>query len=159
MKKYGFTLIELIFVIILMGVLTGVGFYMSQPDATKQDAQYTLLKLKEARYRAIGYETGDGSCSEAGWIVLNEGNLSSNESPTHTIKSEIKLPTITTLANTTPHKPETVCFDSLGRPHDGNSTSLVSLIRNPLDINFTKGDKNTTIRLFPQTGYAIIPCK
>jgi len=149
MKKYAFTLVELIFVIVLMGVLTGIGFYMSQPDATKQDAQYTLLKLKEARYRAIGFETGNASCSEAGWIVLNAGNLSNNESPTHTIKSEIQPPA----------KDMTICFDSLGRPHDGNTTSLMSLIRTPLDINFTKGDKNTTIRLFPQTGYAIIQCK
>ena len=158
MKKYGFTLIELIFVIILMGVLTGIGFYMSQPDATKQDAQYTLLKLKEARYRAIGYETGNTNCSDGGWITLTQTALSTatdnNDSMHREIKSLIS-PDSTILTNGS----KTLCFDSLGRPHDGNSTSLVSLIRNPLDINFIKSDKNTTIRLFPQTGYAIIPCK
>lgn len=150
MKKHGFTLIELIFVIILMGVLTGIGFYMSQPDATKQDAQYTLLKLKEARYRAIGYETGSDNCSDGGWITLTKTALSTaadnNDSMHHEIKSEV-----------TPNK--TICFDSLGRPHDGNLTTLSTILRTDLNITFKDGDKNTTIRLFPQTGYAIIQCK
>lgn len=158
MRKYGFTLIELIFVIILMGVLTGIGFYMSQPDVTKQDAQYTLLKLKEARYRAIGYETEDSNCSNGGWITLTKTALSTasdnNDSMHREIKSDDPLMT-PALTNAD----KILCFDSLGRPHDGNTTSLGSLLWSPLDINFTKGDKNTTIRLFPQTGYAIITCK
>lgn len=155
MKKYAFTLIELIFVIILMGVLTGIGFYMSQPDATKQDAQYTLLKLKEARYRAIGFESPDSYGVDGGCVILNDGNLSNNEVPKHEIKSKTITYDTTILTDVN----QTLCFDALGRPHDGNSTTLGSLIRSDLSILFKDGDKNTTIHLFPQTGYAIIQCK
>ncbi len=149
MMTRAFSLIELIFVIVLMGVLAGIGFYYSRPDYTRQDAQYTLLKLKEARYRAIGYDTGNETiCSEGGWLQLTATSLENDGGTSkHDIKSEIA--------------PEglTICFDALGRPHDENKTSLDSLLHVPLDINFTAhGGKKSTIRLYPQTGYAIIPC-
>lgn len=151
MKKTAFTLIELIFVIVLIGVLSGIGFYMNRPDVTRSDAQYTLLKLKEARYRAIGYDDYNLS----GCVTLTDAALENDDTSTiHDIKSEV-TPDSTVLTNSD----KTVCFDSLGRPHDGNSTALSSVLRKNLDIVFTKGDKNTTIRLFPQSGYAIINCK
>lgn len=151
MRKYAFTLIELIFVIVLMGVLTGIGFYMSRPDYSRQDAQYTLLKLKEARYRAIGYKSLNGFGADGGCVTLTALALSnSDESPRHEIKSTI--PIINTL---TPG--QNICFDALGRPHDGNSTSLLTLLPTDLNITFTYSDKNSTIRLYCGTGYAIIP--
>lgn len=153
MKKHAFSLIELIFVIVLIGVLSGIGFYMSQPDTTKQEAQYTLLKLKEARYRAIGYDALDS----AGCVILTKDALSkasdNNDSMHREIKSEDLL--ITPSLNID----KIICFDSIGRPHDGNDVTLSSLLRTNLDITFKNDDKNTTIRLFPQTGYAIIQCK
>ncbi|OHD90102.1 type II secretion system protein [Sulfuricurvum sp. RIFCSPLOWO2_12_FULL_43_24] len=144
MKKHAFSLIELIFVIVLIGVMSGIGFYMSRPDYARQDAQYTLLKLKEARYRALGYDALDS----AGCVTLTQAALSDNETPKHEIKSTITLtPNITT-----------VCFDGMGRPHNANSVTLNTLLPNELNINFKNGDKNATIRLFSGTGYAIIPC-
>lgn len=142
MKRYAFSLIELIFVIVLIGVLSGIGFYMSRPDTTRQDAQYTLLKLKEARYRAIGYDALD----PAGCVTLTAAALSNNETPRHEIKSTL-----------TPNG-TTVCFDGMGRPHNGNSISLNTLMGTDLNITFVDGDKNSTIRLYSGTGYAIIPC-
>ena len=154
MKRHAFSLIELIFVIVLMGVLAGIGFYYSRPDYVRQDAQYTLLKLKEARYRAIGFETGDGSCSEAGWVQLTKDALSSNEAPKYEIKSTISYDT-----NILTDAKKTICFDSLGRPHDGNDTRLGTLIHNDFNITFNKtGAHDVNITLFSGTGYAIIPC-
>ncbi|HZF69348.1 prepilin-type N-terminal cleavage/methylation domain-containing protein [Sulfuricurvum sp.] len=142
--RSAFTLIELIFVIVLIGVLSGIGFYMSRPDYTRQDAQYTLLKLKEARYRAMGNDTLDPS----GCVTLTQTALSSDDAPRHEIKSAITMtPNVTT-----------VCFDGTGRPHSGNSVTLNTLMQSELNILFNYGDKNSTIRLFSGTGYAIIPC-
>lgn len=149
MKK-AFTLIELIFVIVLMGVLSGIGFYMNRPDVTRSDAQYTLLKLKEARYRAIGYDDYNLSCC----VTLTDTALEKDDtSMKHDIKSDV-IPDSTVLTNSD----KTVCFDALGRPHDGNLSTFGPLIRTDFTILFEKGDKNTTIRLFPQSGYAIIGC-
>jgi len=148
--KNAFSLIELIFVIVIIGVLSSIGFYMNRPDYSRQDAQYTLLKLKEARYRALGYDTGDGSSAPQGCVILTAAALSDNEPPKHEIKSTIA--SITGLATTT------ICYDAIGRPHDGNSTALNTLIRNNATILFSSGDKNSTVRIYPQSGYAIIPC-
>ncbi len=145
--RNAFTLVELLFVIVLMGVLAGIGYYYSRPDYTRLDAQYTLLKLKEARYHAIGYETVGGSCSDSGWVQLSKSSLQSDgHAAKHPFKSTIE--------------PEgmVICFDALGRPHDGNHTTDAALSV-PMDINFTTPNgKKSTIRLYPQTGYAIISC-
>lgn len=154
MKHRAFSLIELIFVIIIIGVLSGISFYLSRPEYTQQDAQYTLLKLKEARYNAIGYDgLKDDQC-----VILSKESLSAEESPSHTIKSTIELSQISTSANPTLHTiaNATVCFDSLGRVHEGKDITLLSLVQSNSDIRFKNGDKNSTIRLFSGTGYAII---
>lgn len=155
MKRNAFSLVELIFVIVLISLISGIGFYMSRPDYTRQDAQYTLLKLKEARYRALGYDALDN----AGCVTLTQAALSSNETPRHEIKSTWDQIQVTTYSLGQHDLTDNiVCFDSLGRPHDGNSTTLSTLIQEPFSILFKHGDKNSTIRLFSGTGYAIIPC-
>jgi prepilin-type N-terminal cleavage/methylation domain-containing protein len=146
MKK-AFTLLELIFVLVLIGVLSGITFYMNRPDATRGDAQYTLLKLKEARYRSIGFDTGNGTSATSGCVTLTKEALSSNETPTYTIKSNTITSSVTT-----------VCFDALGRPHDGNSTALGTLFRSDLNITFQNNPRTCAIRLYKQSGYAIITC-
>lgn len=146
MKRPAFSLLELIFVLVIMGVLAGVGFYLTRPDATRADAQFALLKLKEARYRALGYD----ALTPQGCVELSVTSLESGPSPKHDITSSL-LP-ISAMSS------QTLCFDAMGRPHDGNSTELSTLIRSPLELTFVKGDQNTTITLYPQTGYAIITC-
>lgn len=159
MKK-AFTLLELIFVIILIGVLSGIAFYLYRPDSSRADAQYTLLKLKEARYRAIGYDTGSGIPTVESCVVLTPTGLSTNESPRYEIKSTVTLSLTVTSGNLIPHalNGNTICFDVLGRPHDGNSTALSTLFKSDLNATFTNGTKKSIIRLFPQSGYAIIKC-
>jgi len=146
MKK-AFSMLELIFVIILMGVLSSIGFYMYRPNTALLDAQYTLLKLKEARYRAIGYSALDPS----GCVTLIKASL---EEDTTTIRHDLKSAITHTAHN------DTICFDALGRPHDmGFSIDLSTLAHSPIDIVFTDfsdNQKSSTIRLFPQSGYAII---
>lgn len=146
MKK-AFSMLELIFVIVLMGVLSSIGFYMYRPNTALLDAQYTLLKLKEARYRAIGYSALDPS----GCVTLTKASL---EGDSTTIKHDIKSAITHTSHN------DTICFDALGRPHDmGFSIALDTLAHSTITIVFTDfsdNQKSSTIRLFPQSGYAII---
>ncbi len=144
MKKAAFSLVELIFVIILIGVLSSVGFYYSRPDYTLQDAQFSLLKLKEARYRAIGYE----GYTPSGCVTLTQNGLSSKSAPVHEIKSDV----------THDGPSDTLCFDSIGRIHQGNDVTLSSLIRSDITLKFTLADKNTSVRIMNGTGYAIISC-
>lgn len=144
--RNAFSLIELIFVIVLIGVISGIGFLMSRPDTARQDAQYTLLKLKEARYRAIGYD----ALLPEHCVTFTSASLSNNEPPKHEIKSAI------TLSISLPN--DTVCFDALGRPHKGNSTALGTLFSSDMNITFQNSSKNSTIMIYRQSGYAIISC-
>ncbi len=156
MKRHAFSLVELIFVIVLMGVLTGIGFYMSRPDPTRADAQYALLKLKEARYRAIGYD----DYNESNCVTLTREALSLNKVPRHEIKSDEV--SIKKLSDGNDYASEledrTICFDSLGRPHKEKNIDLSSLVHEDLNITFEKSAKSTSVTLFSGTGYAIIPC-
>lgn len=160
MKK-AFTLLELIFVIVLIGVLSGIGFYMNRPDATRADTQYTLLKLKEARYRAIGYQSSTALGVDGGCVTLSKDALSNNAQPAHTIKSIMLLTSVITHQNPVSHSltGNEICFDTLGRPHDGNSVALDTLLHSDLNITFASGSKRSSIRIFPQSGYAAIMCK
>lgn len=142
-----FSLLEFIFVIVLIGIISGIGFYTYRPNTAHEDAQYTLLKLKEARYRAIGYN----ALHTAGCVTLTENAL---EEVNATVKHDIRSAISHTARN------DTICFDALGRPHDmGYSIALETLTHSTVDIVFENSlstDSDTVIRLFPQSGYAII---
>jgi prepilin-type N-terminal cleavage/methylation domain-containing protein len=161
MKKTAFSLIELIFVIVLIGVLSGIAFYMNRPDATRGDAQYALLKLKEARYRAIGYQSSTASGVDGACVTLSKDALSNDVEPAHKVKSEITITSVMTYDSPAAHSlnGNEICFDGLGRPHEGNSVALNTLLNSDLNVTFTNTTYNTTIRIFPQSGYSAISCK
>ncbi|MFZ5375587.1 MAG: prepilin-type N-terminal cleavage/methylation domain-containing protein [Campylobacterota bacterium] len=146
MKK-AFSLLEFLFVIVLIGIVSGIGFYTYRSNNAYEDAQYALLRLKEARYRAIGYD----AVQPQGCVTLTEAGLEENTTSAHDVRSTI----------THTGRDDTVCFDALGRPHDmGYSIALESLTHSPIDITFHNADEaresDVLIRLFPQSGYAII---
>lgn len=154
MKK-AFTLIELIFVIVILGVLGGIGFSSMRSDYANKDGNFLLLKVKEARYKAIGFE---GNKNEA-CIVIDRATINSNElnSPSpYNIRSNITInPNLTN---------NRLCFDALGRPHNGNAYNgnnivLNNLIQQNLAINLTNSGDLCSIRVHPLSGYAIIMCR
>lgn len=159
MKK-AFTLLELIFVIVLIGVLSGIAFYMNRPNPTKADAQYTLLKLKEARYHAIGYQSSNSLGITGGCVVVTKDALSNDTQPAHTVKSTILLTSVITYQNPASHPLDgnEICYDSLGRPHEGNSVALNTLVRTDVNVTFTSGTQSCGLRIFPQSGYAAMTC-
>lgn len=161
MKKTAFSLVELIFSIVLIGVLTGIGFYMNRSDPTRADAQYALIKLKEARYRAIGYESSTVLGANGGCMTLSKDALSNDVEPAHKVKSEITITSVITYDSPAAHSlnGNEICFDGLGRPHEGNSVALNTLLNSDLNVTFNNTTYNTTIRIFPQSGYSAISCK
>jgi hypothetical protein len=142
------TFIELTFVMVILGVLTGLGFGFIKTNTAYRDGEAILLKLKQARYKAMGYEGKLDEESDKGCVALTSQALSDskNQAGGYQIKSNIKSDA------------SIICFDSLGRPHDENSTALDTLMRAPLDIFLEYGNENCTVRVFQQSGYAIIAC-
>ena len=146
MKK-SFTLIELIFVLVLMGILTFVGVsYM--PDNTLGDdakALINLIKLKETY--AIGYEAdmSDDNDKKRVCIELNTTKLNEEENSSrikYFFKSQIS-------ANY-----DTICFDKFGRPFDSSVDSKdENLIDDNVTITLQYRDKNKTVIIHKITGY------
>ena len=140
-----FTLIELIFVIIIIGIISGVGFSMQKSDYAYRDGEYLLLKLKEARYKAMGFE---GKLDE-GCIELNANSIQTNELnevEAYKFRSSID-------SNMTD-----ICFDYLGRPHFEDNVDLDTLLQNKKDIILSYNEKSCTVMVYPLSGYGIIAC-
>lgn len=152
MKK-AFTLIELIFVIVIIGIIAGVGFSMISPQYNLRDGEFLLLKIKQAKFKAMNYEGQKNSTC----IALTRESLNNNEKNDTKNQSPYKFHSI---VNSSVNN---LCFDSQGRPHNGNSYNgenvrLDTLMHDILDINLVNNGKSCVIRVYPLTGYGIISC-
>lgn len=157
MKK-AFTLIELILVIVIIAILGGIGFSSMKSDYANKDGNFLLLKIKEARYKAIGFESRkpDGSsCVVVTRAAIN--TLEANATSPYKIRSNIEVtPALTN---------DRLCFDSFGKPYNGNAydgannMALTNLLHQNLTIKLTQGNDSCFIRVYSLSGYAIITCK
>ena len=142
-----FTLIELLFVIVIIAILSAVGAYEMRPNYLRNDTDFVLMKLKDVKYRAIGYskqlsDLGDLN-SSIGCIEISE--LNSTEGTNYKFHSDI---------NILPSDINTLCFDRYGRPHkDDNNSNLSSLIYNNITIRLEYNNKDANITIYPFSGY------
>ena len=148
MKK-SVTLVELIFVLVIIGILSFVGLYTFRPNFLRNDANLVFMKLETTRYQAIGYnknldDLGDINYS-VGCIKIDDLNKSKED---YKFRSTIEVD---------PASLDILCFDRYGRLHDGsidnNKTTLNSLLNNYVIIKVKQNEKNITLKLFSKSGY------
>ena len=143
----GFTLIEVIFAILIMGILTFIGFEFL-PDNTLNDdtkALKNLINLKVTN--ALGYEANmsDSNDKKKVCIEFNTTKLNNEENYSkikYFFKSEINSSV------------NLVCFDKFGRVFknevDANDSNLLD--KNVIiTLKYKNQEKNITI--YKQTGY------
>jgi len=131
MRKEAFTLIELIFVIVIIGILSTAALNSFKPHYLSNDMNFVLIKLEEIRYKAMGYNKALPTLSSdinysIGCIDIDDINKTDN--PAYKFHAIVQ------------NRPfEVLCFDTLGREHNGtqdnNQTTLDSLMAH--DINLT----------------------
>jgi len=136
MRK-AFTLIELIFVIIIIGTLTGVGLNSFKTNYLINDVNFVVGKIRATQYQGIGYSkaefgTTDKLSSDIGCITLDEDSLNDKDFKIHA-----------TLGGDLAGKK--LCFDEKGRP---------TLNEDSLDIIYR--GKTVTLKVQALTGYVII---
>jgi len=142
-----FTLIELIFVIIIMGLLSFIAVSYI-PDNTLTDdtkAIKNLINYKETY--ALGYEANmsDENDKEKVCITFNKNDINNEENLSkvkYFIKSDISS------------NVQTVCFDKFGRPFRNSVDDLdQNLLHTNVVIMLQYKDKNKTIIIHKITGY------
>jgi prepilin-type N-terminal cleavage/methylation domain-containing protein len=160
--KSAFTMIELIFVIIIIAVIASVGMAFIPNTTAINDANFLIQKIKETQKNALSYDTQDFNTTRSPWADLpfnsTEYNLTctslnpavlntleQNSSRPYTIESNVVVIGAT----------NTLCFDFLGRPYsyqDGSNRLL--FVR--LDINVSQSDNSQLLSVYPISGYVKI---
>jgi len=143
-----FTLIELIFVLILIGILSTVAI-TSIPNNTLSDNTKALKNLiNEKKSFALTYEANmsDSNDKKKVCITLTKTALNSEENSSK-IKYFFKVDDITSNYNT-------ICFDKFSRVfHDGIDPRDVNLLHQNVTITLKYRGKNSTIIVHKITGF------
>lgn len=166
--RSAFSMVELIFVMVIIGILAATGTYYFKPNILQRDVDFVLGKIKEAKFRGIGYNkyefNGSYRSDSIGCIELSKDALNSNNGEDEAQKYKINSNTeIEAYYNNL--QVNTLCFDYLGRPHsdknesggdDNNETRLDTLLHSPLEINVTYNGNSRTILVLPMSGFATV---
>ena len=149
----GFTILEIIFVIVMIGILAFVGRNFIPDNRLLSDTKYVIMKIREKQKNAIGYTSANfgeniwsidenTTCIDIDKDTLNLEAKESNSEKKYFIISDIEVT-----------GSKRVCFDSLGRPYIPEEKKI--LLRT-IDINLTKNGMIKNIKLYPYSGYVTI---
>ena len=130
--RSGFSMIELIFVIVLMGILASIAGNILPDNRLLQYTNEITMQIKETQKNAIGKDING---FEALWS--KEDNTTCI-----TLDNSLHVEEVTN-----------ICFDEYGRPYD---TTLAQLLLVKKDINVTYNGDYKTISVFPMSGYVTL---
>jgi hypothetical protein len=125
-------MVEIIFVIVLMGILASIGSNILPDNRLLQYTNKVTMQIKETQKNAIGKD------------INGFGALWSKEDNRTCVILDNSLHVE---GNTT------ICFDEYGRPYD---TTLEQILLVKKDINITYNGDYKTISVFPMSGYVIL---
>ncbi len=146
----GFTMVELIFVIVVIGILAYVGSSYIPDNSLPNDTKFLIMKIKQRQKNAIGHSTisfGENPWGKESSSTCIDLNITALEQEDLSAQKPYKF-----ASKITP-KGVVVCFDSYGRPYRNNSEHL--LLRS-IDINLTKGQRVRRLKLYSFSGYISI---
>ncbi len=141
-----FSMIELIFIIIILGIL-GSMMKMNMPDnRLLSDTNFIVQKIKAKQIYALSYDNFDYTTNkffdDTTCIFINKETINNNEKDSAKA-SPYKINPKTTI---TPNDLN-ICFDNLGRPF-----KLNNLEEMPIVFNIAYKDSNKTINIMPFSG-------
>ncbi len=151
--KFSFTMIEIVFVIILLGILSQIGSTFLPDNRLLNDTNFLILKIKEKQRDSIKYDENNfkdapwshGSkhtCIELNSTVLENEDLDAQKP--YKFNSTIIL-----------EEGRTLCFDAYGRPY--RNLEEKNLLLNSMEIRLVhKTDAYNIITIMPISGYIIM---
>ena len=150
MKK-AFTLVELIFVIVILGILSGAAV-MSIPDNHLQsDINFITGKIKQKQMDALlcdHYDLNDPAWRDAYHdnTCIDTTTLKSDEKESKQARKYQLKSTITA---------KKICFDALGRPFI-NDYKLNDFIKSPILLDITYKSTTRKLKIMPYSGSIMI---
>jgi len=146
--RRAFSMVELIFIIVLLGIMAKVGVSFIPDNKLLSDTHYIAMKIKEAQKNAIGYDDFNFSNPRL-WNInrsdFNRTCIDVNETFLQALDDYHFVADITETF-------ERFCFDNYGRPYN----VLEQLLIENVDINVSYNNKTNTISVLPMSGYVII---
>jgi prepilin-type N-terminal cleavage/methylation domain-containing protein len=124
--RRAFNLVELVFVLVIMGILYATAVYSFKPKVLQKEANFVAMKILQAKYLAIQYDSFGLKEQKVGCIEPQKIE--------YAFKSTI-------VSN-----PQKICFDAKGDPH----------LRSAAEITLEYRSKKATVQVLPKTGYVII---
>jgi len=147
-----FTLIELIFVIVIVGILTVLGIESIPDNTLNNNTNFLYNKILEKKANAIGFDANMSKADEnrtvcitftKNWIKNDENysKVKFNVSNRISISADIN----------------TICFDSLGRPYNGSiQNDFSNILHTKKQVTLTYQNNQKNIIIYPMTGYVEI---
>jgi len=143
-----FSLIELIFVIVIMGILAFLGMQGIPNETPISDAEVLKKLILTRKTNAIGYEVygeNNDTCLKFTKDYVNSEENASRVK--YRFKSDIN---VTGLSN----RDKLVCFDYFGRPYDGKSEeNLSNLLKKLVIITIKYHGREKNLTFYPISGY------
>lgn len=150
MRK-AFTITELIFIIVILGILSGAAV-MSIPDnRLMTDINFVTSQIKKKQMDAFIYDPyvfDDETWRDNFYdkTCINTANIKADEKSS---KSARKYQIKSTLTSSK------ICFDSLGRPYL-NNYKLNNLIKTPILLDIKYKSTTRKIKIMPYSGSIMI---
>ena len=140
-----FSLIELIFVIVIMGILTFSALEFIPDNTLISDKDMLKLKIMQKKSNALGYKNIGLDDYNYICITFDKDYLNNNEDENYTFKSDISIDGLSG---------NRVCFDSFGRMYDKEiDIELKNLISSKtILITLKYKDQKQNIVIYPLTG-------
>ena len=142
-----FSLIELIFVIVIIGILTFSALEFIPDNTLISDKEMLKLKIMQKKSNALGYKRigfDDYICITFDKDYLNDEDKNSSEKVHYRFKSDISVEGLSG---------NRVCFDNFGRIYNNEvDVMLDNLVDDVIIIKLIYRNDEKNITIYPLTG-------
>ena len=144
----GFTLLELILVLVIMGILTFLGFRFLPKDRALADSEVLEELILQKRSNALGFRANINNNLEMKKVCINLDKSSLNKEENSSRVKYLFRSDIKAFYENNKSLVKKICFDEFGRVYEDNLT-LDKLAKDDIIINLKyKKEINLTIYKF-----------